>query len=154
MCEQPDAAVNYLRDRLNTITATPDSNKPAQAEVRQLIEELGSDDPSIQRRTSSRLLKLGPSIQPALRTALQGNPPDQVRGRLKLILAAKPIDVSDDAPAPATAIRSIRSVQVLERIASPGAKELLKFLSSGQPQSEVTQEARAAEQRLASSPPK
>src|SRR5262249_44104941 len=47
------------------------------------------------------------------------------------------------------ALRSLRAVQVLERVGTAEARRLLKRLSEGLPGARLTQDARAALQRLA-----
>jgi hypothetical protein len=83
-----------------------------------------------------------------IRAALAQNPPQHVQARLNLILAARaPATKAADSPPPATAFQQVRAVQVLERIADPAARKVLKALAA-LPAAELSAEARAVESRL------
>ncbi len=137
MSESPAETVELLRANLPAITAI--ATTPAQIDA--LIKQLASDNPAARRDASSRLLQMKPAVHAALREALRRNLPNDVRARVELILAAK------SSPSDTT-LRAIRAVQVLERIASPVARELLQTLATGPADAEVTQESQAALNRL------
>jgi WD40 repeat protein len=150
MCEKPEPAIKFLLEHLLPGVEEAESGKQSASpdEIRKLIEELQSNESRISRRASSQLLKLGAQAHPEIRAALDHNPPDRVRERLKLILAAPGADPRTPPPTTATTLQQLRAVQVLERIGTPAATEVLKSLASG-PTSDVAREAEAARRRLA-----
>jgi hypothetical protein len=137
MSQQPRAAVALLREKLPALQAEP---LPAK-EIDSLIGQLSSDKPAIRREASFRLLASKPAVDSAIRAALAGNLRREVRVRLEVLLAAQ-VSPSD------TSLRLCRAVQTLERIATPAARELLRSLSAGPAQSELTCEAQRASRRL------
>jgi hypothetical protein len=86
---------------------------------------------------------LGELAEPALRQALAGDPPLDLRQRLErlLALAAK--------PSPAGQLRPLRAVEVLELIGSPAARQVVEALARGAPDARLTGAARSAALRLA-----
>ncbi len=108
-----------------------------------LIDLFSSENPAVVRDASSRLRRMGAAAHPALRTALEKNPPADVRARLELLLSAQ------SPPPGADVLRGIRAVQALERLGTPAAVNLLNALAAGPAQSPVTQEAQSAIQRVA-----
>ncbi len=51
-------------------------------------------------------------------------------------------------------LRTLRAIEVLERIASPESRAVLKTLASGSQESRLTREAKASLERLARSHPR
>ncbi len=137
LCEQPDAAVELLRDKLPALKPVVITG----AEIEAHIKQLSSDDPVVRREASAWLLRLKPGVHPALRKALDAKPPDEVRARLEILLGAK-------SSATDKTLRGLRVVQVLERIGTKPARKLLGEMQTWPNQSDVTQAARAALMRL------
>jgi hypothetical protein len=59
---------------------------------------------------------------------------------------------SEGPTAPPEALRSLRALEVLERVGTPGARRLLEKLSRGAPGARLTREARTSLERLAKRP--
>jgi hypothetical protein len=73
---------------------------------------------------------------------LEGQPSEEVRRQVKAIL---------DAPRPVPSgetLRTIRAIQVLERIGTPEAQGVLKKLATGAEAARETREAKEALERL------
>ena len=87
------------------------------------------------------MAKLGALAEPALKKALTANPSLEVRRRIESLL--EPFENWPGMP-----LETWRALAVLERIGSDDARQLLKGLSEGDPDSRLTQEASAALERL------
>jgi hypothetical protein len=74
---------------------------------------------------------------------LEAKPPAEVRRRAELLL-----DLADARHLSPEGLRTLRAVEVLERVANPEARKVLQSLASGAPGATVTQEAQAALKRL------
>jgi hypothetical protein len=75
------------------------------------------------------LRDLGAKAEPGIRAALKANPTLEMRQRLEAIL--KTLDPWERLTG--DALREMRAVQVLERIATPEARNILDRLAKGAP---------------------
>jgi hypothetical protein len=106
-------AVPFLRDRIEAFAVEP-------ALLDRLLEELDHDDIAARERAAVEIEKLG--SEPALRKALEGPLPEEVRRRLEGVLASLEAPV---LKSPRARLLS-RAVQVLERIGTDGAQAVLQ----------------------------
>jgi WD40 repeat protein len=132
-----EGTVRFLGKKLATL--------PTQALIPSLIAAL--EDPVFTKREAAtrELYVLGSTARPFLESKLKTNPPPETRARLtKLLrqLASEPNSLSPRQRA------AIRSVQVLERIDSPQAREILKTLTKDRAQVQASRAAREAILRL------
>lgn len=132
-----DKTLAVLKERL-TPAVTADAKRLAR-----LVDELDDGQFTVRRRATENLEQLAELAEPALRRALAGQPPLEVRQRLERLL-----ELLQAPLVHAERLQALRAVEVLERIGSPAAREQLRLLASGAPESWVTQAARAAEKRL------
>jgi hypothetical protein len=105
---------------------------------------LNSADFSRRQQASQAIERLGFRAEPALREALTQQASLEARRRIDRLLAKL------DGP---ETLRLTRAMETLELIASAEARRHLRALSQGPPASRLSQEARAALQRLAKHPP-
>jgi HEAT repeat protein len=112
--------------------------EPDPRQVKLLLTALDSEDYALREKATQELAKLGKTIYPALRQALAGPVSVEVRRRLEGLLAVNP----------APPLRALRALQVLERVATGEARDLLQRLAAGAPETHLTEEAKAALQRL------
>jgi WD40 repeat protein len=133
----PDKAAALCRARLKAAEAVPGER------LRKLLAAL--DSPKHQERTAAtaELRSLGDRARVALEAALAKGPTEEARRRLEQLLEAAWQDRSPEL------LRGRRAVEVLERLATAEARQVLEALSRGAPEVRLTQEARAALQRLA-----
>lgn len=131
-----DRSVGYLRTRLAPATVVDDG------ELQSLLRTLNSDDFTSRQNAMRRLQALGASAEVPLRRALADPPSAEVRLRVQQLL-----DALSPRRSPAV-LRSVRAIEVLERIDDAPARELLAALGSGVPEALLTQEAKAALGRL------
>jgi WD40 repeat protein len=106
-----------------------------------LIGDLDSDAFTARQAARSELADLGELAKPALRKALEGRPTAEVRRSIAGLLE------QTQCKAPL-----LRALEVLERIGTPGARQVLEALAEGAPEARLTQEARASRERLARRP--
>src|SRR5579864_6179281 len=67
-------------------SSIPSSSQPAaDPAVAHLVHQLNDPDPQVRERATNALWSRGPSVEPALRVAAEGGPPEVVR-RAKSIL--------------------------------------------------------------------
>ncbi|HUG90630.1 MAG TPA: WD40 repeat domain-containing protein [Planctomycetaceae bacterium] len=125
--------VRFLGDRLKPVEV------PDEAIVSRLIHQLDDDDFGVRRRASAELRALGRVVEPHLRTASAESESAELRGRCQQLLR--------DCESPFTThplrLREVRAVQVLARIGSSQAMQLIEKLLGGAADAEQTQCARA-----------
>jgi HEAT repeat protein len=113
-----------------------------------LIEKLDSRDFLVRERASHELERIGGPAEAALRKALAASASEEVRSRIKELLPKlEPWVVRDP-----DLLRALRAIWVLERIGTKDARDVLEKLAQGQPEARVTQDAKAALQRLEKRP--
>jgi hypothetical protein len=85
---------------------------------------------------------LGEEAAAAMRAALKANPSPEMQRRLQGLL--------DEIKAPSSGamLAALRAVAVLERIGSGDAQDLLKVLSEGNAESQLTKDAKGSLARL------
>jgi WD40 repeat protein len=133
----PQEAVRRLRDRVRPVV------EPDARELARLLAELDSDEFSVRDRATARLAELGELATPALREALAAGPAPEARRRIgRLLEATRGRSLTSEQ------LRALRSVEALERCATPEARRLLEELAGGAPAARLTREARASRDRL------
>jgi len=136
MIDSPQA-VRFLEKRLRSIPAA-DENR-----ISRLIGQLDDGRFSIRQQAAQELEKLGELASPALRRTLEKKPTVEVRRRAEVLL-----DLAEAQHLSSEGLRTLRAVEVLERVADPEARKILQSLAAGAPGATVTQEAQAALKRL------
>jgi hypothetical protein len=134
----PDQAVPFIQSRLKP--AAPVDAK----QIQRWIADLNSNQFAEREKATQELERVGVLAGPALKNALENRPAPETQRRTERLL--------DKIRAPvmsAELIRSVRSVEVLERIGKPQAQDVLKALTIGDPEARLTQEAKASVERLA-----
>lgn len=112
--------------------------------IPQLIADLDNTQFLIREQAAQDLSRLGEPAREALRRELKRHPPStEVRRRLEGLL----LHLENSAVAPEE-LRALRALEVLERIGTPEARQVLAVLASGSAVAPLTQEARAALLRL------
>jgi RNA polymerase sigma factor (sigma-70 family) len=130
--------VPYLRERMQPVPPVDPKI------IQQLIADLDSDNFQTRTKASKELEKLGEAAVPALREVLAGKTSLETQQRVQPILAKLTSGVLT-----VEQVRLVRAVEVLERLATPEARQLLQSLAEGAPGALPTEQARAALGRLA-----
>jgi WD40 repeat protein len=140
MIRSPQSSVDYLSKRFNPVPITDEKDL---AHVDQLVQELDSETFTVRENATLGLEKLGPAAAPALRKALGKTPSAEVSRRLEQLLAK-----IDGLGQSGEFLRDLRSLEVLEYIASDQAKNFLEKLGKGAPEARLTKDAQASLARL------
>ena len=131
----PDQAVALIRERVCP-ASSPDPKRLAQ-----LLADLENGLVELRRHAESELEGLGDLAEPALRKALDGEPPLVLRKRMERLL--KKLYV----PTP-TQLRDLRAVELLELVSGSDARQVLVALAGGLPSTRLTHEAKGALERM------
>ncbi len=113
-------------------------------QVVRLIAELDNERFEAREQAAAELAGLEKRAEPLLRKALASAPSAEVRRRGETLLN----QLQGPVTFPETR-RSLRTIEVLERAATPEARQLLEKLATGAPEARLTREAKAALARLA-----
>ncbi len=120
----------------------------APEQVKRLIADLDDRRYPVREKAMAELTKLGGQAEKELRAALSTKPGKEVSQRLQQLLEtlSRPAAAGED-------LRLVRAVEVLEKLHTPTARQLLQELTRGAPGARLTEEAKAALDRLTSSVP-
>jgi hypothetical protein len=108
------------------------------------VADLENDKFAEREKAASQLEKCGELAEAALQKALAAKPSLEAKQRIEQIL--KKIE---EGSLSGEQVRSLRAVEVLEQIGTPEARRLLETLATGAAEAQLTQEAKAAVERLA-----
>ncbi len=140
----PEQAVALLRQHVK-----PAAGKPLDAkEIERLLAELDSDSFERREKASQTLLAAGKAIKAAVLKALESKPTPEKQRRLRELL-----DAMAPSPPPAKLVRSLRAVELLERLGTAEARQLLRELAGGNPNAPLTSDARQTLRRLTAPSP-
>jgi len=136
----PRETLDLLKQRLRPVPAVDDRR------VARLLVDLGHENFEARQRAGAELEKLQELVEPALRRLLADKPPLEVRQRAEAL-----VEKLDKQPLAGDTLRAWRAVEVLEKIGTPEARQLLETIAQGAPEARQTQEAGAALKRLVGS---
>jgi RNA polymerase sigma factor (sigma-70 family) len=129
-------AVPFFKARMQPIVA--DARR-----IARLIADLDDDAFAVRERATVELEKMGMLARPALSRALATKPPLEARRRLQRLLD-KSVQEQVESIVPSECLRTLRALEVLERIGTPEARQVLRAMAEGTPEAWLTQEAKAA----------
>ncbi len=146
------AAASLLRARGASVAFFKDRLKPAEAVdatlLARLLAGLDANDFAQREAASAELAKLGESAETEMRRALKDGPPPEAKRRLEALLAKL-----DRSQLPPETLRELRTIEVLEHLDTPEARQVLEALAKGASDARLTRQAQAALTRLASQRP-
>ena len=137
MIESSGPAVSFLEKHLRPMPAADEKR------IVKLIEKLDDGRFSIRQQAAQELEKLGELAGPALQRTLKAKTTPEVRRQARALL-----DLAEAQHLSSEGLRTVRAVEVLERVGNPEARRVLQSLARGAPGATVTQEAQAALKRL------
>jgi WD40 repeat protein len=136
LAADPDAAA-FLRDRVRPVPAIPE------AQFQKLVNDLDSDKYATRETATAALKKLGELVEVELQTLLRGDLSAEQRRRIADVLESQQLAPESDPER----LRTLRCVEVLERIGSAEARALLGELAKGAPSARLTRDAAMAVRR-------
>lgn len=139
----PEQMIPLLREKVRPAAA----NTLEAKDIERLITDLESDEFEKREKASRALAMAGKAAQPLLRKALAANPGLEKKRRLQELL-----DALSNAELPSGMLRPLRAVEMLERLGTAEARQLLQELARGNPDARLTGDATAALRRLARQP--
>jgi len=128
--------VAWIKERLKPATPLD------MMRVEELLKQLDAKQFKVRDIATNELLKLGEQIVPALDKALTANPPLEIKQRLEGLRGKLTGMVLQGER-----LRAYRAIEVLERIGTPEARQVLQALSEGAPGALVTTSAKEALKR-------
>jgi hypothetical protein len=134
----PGQAAGLVKERLRPVSP-PDGKR-----VARLVDDLKGDNFEVRRQAEAELEGLGELAGPALGKVLEGDPPLDLRQRVRRLQRR----LSGQAPA-AGLVRDLRAVELLELAGGPESRQVLAALAGGAAGARLTREAKAAALRLA-----
>jgi hypothetical protein len=138
MMANREQAVLFLRRHLRPV---PVLTSQEQVRLIQLVNDLGSDHFRVRQQASEELDRFGEAAVAYLRTVLQNQPPLETRRRVQRLLEKHEGWTLDR-------LRTVRAVEILERLETPESMQLLRTLAAGCGAALVATESKAALERL------
>jgi hypothetical protein len=132
----PQDSLAFLKEHLPPAPAAHEDKR-----ITQLVGDLDADDFAVREKAIEGLQKLGEPAEPALRRALKGQPPLEVKRRIEQLL--------EKLRMPPERLQALRALEVLERLDTAESRQLLKELTDGAPDAWLTHEVKAINWRLA-----
>jgi len=130
---------------LAALSAAPAEPKPpSKDQIAKWIKQLGDTEFAVREKASQELGRLGSFAEKPLRKALESKPSAEKSRRIKRLLES--LEKSGFSPERS---RALRALEALELIGNGDAKKVLEAVAKGAPDAELTQEAKAALDRLA-----
>jgi hypothetical protein len=134
----PGQAIAFLQGRLKP-TPAPDPER-----VRHMIADLDSERFDVRDQATKELERLSELAEPSLGQALEAQGLSlESRRRLEQLLKKLDGPVRDPWQR-----QALRAIEVLERVGTPEARQVLKTLTQGAPEARLTKEAKASLDRL------
>ncbi len=141
LVDSANQAVALLRVRVPPAGALPRAEGEKFA---RLLADLDAPEFTAREKATDDMAKMGATIEAAVRVELRKGPASaEVRRRLQQVLQTiVKGEISADV------LRPLRAVEVLEYVGTAEAKQVLAALAQGVPEARLTQEAKAAVERL------
>jgi RNA polymerase sigma factor (sigma-70 family) len=128
----------FIRERL------PPARGPDAEQLRRLLRDLDSDNFEARRAALRALEAIRDEARPALRQALSAGPSAEVRKHLEGLVAGP-----ERLLHAGEVLRGVRAIEILERLGTAEAQQVLQQLAKGTPEARLTQEAKVSLERLA-----
>src|SRR5262249_36713347 len=138
LAASPRGATALLAGRLKPVAA------PRAGQGRRWVAGLDAGGFDVRGQAARELARLRRPGRPALEEVLANRPPLELRRRAEELLGR----LDSGREPPAEELRRRRAVEVLERVGTPQARELLEKLARGAPGALLTRDAEGALRRL------
>ncbi len=131
----PKETMALIKPRLRALTA---------AEIDRMLIDLDSPQYPVRKKAKDELTSLGKLVEPNLKKVLANRPSLEVRRSIDQMIKA-----FEGQAIPPHVLRVLRTLEVLEIIGTPEAREVVQTLATGAPDILTTQEAQATLARWA-----
>jgi hypothetical protein len=135
----PGDAVTLLRERLQ---AAGGGEPPTKEQIAKWIKDLDDDDFDVREKASVALAEAGKAVEKDLTKALENTKSTEVTQRIQRLL--EKLAEREESKA---ILRPLRALEVLERIGTPEAREIVKKLAGGKADAPLTVAAKATLER-------
>ena len=135
--QSSERGVSFLKERLRPVPAVDEKR------LAHLLAALDAETFERREAASQELARLGEVAETVLRQALANKPSPEPRRRLEALL-----EKLDEQMLSTDMLRAVRAIEVLERIGTPAARDLLKELTQGAADARLTRDAQASLKRL------
>jgi RNA polymerase sigma factor (sigma-70 family) len=135
LCASPAETVAYLRTRLTPVAVVEEKR------LTRLIADLDSGQFAVREKAARELEQLDEAAAHACRQALEGRPSAEVRRRLEALVEKQSRQKWDPSR---ERLRALRTLEVLEFLGTPEARQVLKSLGAGAPDARLTRDAKAS----------
>jgi WD40 repeat protein len=142
LSQSPDQVPAFIKERLKAGPVPPEARH-----LEKLVDLLDSDSFAEREKATKELAGAGAAAEEVLRKALDREVSTEVRRRVQDLLDR----IAKNALAPER-LRSLRAVEVLERIGTPAARKVLKDLAGQVSDPALEQDVKAALERLGERP--
>jgi WD40 repeat protein len=142
LAAHPAAAAALVKAKLPAAKGQGDG--ATAAAIDKLIADLDDDDFDKREAATKALAAVGPKAAAALAKALQGEPSVEKKQRIEGLL-----EMLKGKGPNLEAVRPTRALELLERVGTAEAKQVLEELAKGDPDASLTREAKATLKRLA-----
>jgi WD40 repeat protein len=139
LAASPSESVPFLKGRFKQ------PPEVGERRLARLVADLDADDFAVREKATRELEGIGPRAEVALRQALEGQPSQEARTRAERLLAK----LKSGKLPPSPELVGLRVLEALEHSDSPLARQALTEMAADKPESRLSQEAKAALQRLA-----
>jgi hypothetical protein len=133
-------SVPFLQHKLKPV---PPVDPAEQKRIAKLIADLNSDDFETREKANQELEKAVETVESELRKAQGEQPAPEIRQRLERVL-----EKLQDPAKVRERLRLVRANEVLEKIGTEEARQVLKAIAHGAPDAALTKDSRAALERL------
>jgi hypothetical protein len=140
LASAPGDTTAFLREHLKPADGT---ERPSEEQIAKWIKNLDNDDFTAREQASADLARAGKLAEAQLKKAQDSNPSTETAVRIKRLL--ENIESFDEAK---IILRPMRALEVLERIGTAEAREVVDNLSGGNGDAALTRAAKAALQRM------
>jgi WD40 repeat protein len=135
----PELAMPVLRERVPKAVA-----KEEPGVLDKLLADLDHDDFDVREKATNELIRRGPAVLPAVRETLSKTKSREVRRRAEEVAA----QLKTDGGVSPEMLPVLRGVEVVERIGTAEAREMLEAWTHGPAEAPLVREARASLRRL------
>jgi WD40 repeat protein/beta-lactamase regulating signal transducer with metallopeptidase domain len=133
----PKQAVPFLRERLQAAAAVDRKT------LERLVNDLDSEKYAVRQKATEELHKLGDLAIPPLKKLIASQPTLETRRRAEILL-----DKLIGGVLTPEQIRMVRAVEVLEKVGTPEARQIIETLAQGAPGALPTRQAQAVLERM------